>query len=151
MRDQVESELRGFDCTVIRNEEWRTGQASSVKKAIQNVNTETDAIIFLLVDQPQINAGMVINILQEFALKNADVITHEFDGMIRHPVLFSKHTFQYMLELNGDAGGRQLFKQFPPLKILINDPFFALDVDTKDDLQELNLIRPSELNSTQDN
>ncbi len=149
--DRVECELRGLKCKVVRNEDWRSGQASSVKKAIQNVNPETDAIIFLLVDQPQFNVDMVKNILQEHALKDADIITHEFNGMARHPVLFSKNTFPNMLELDGDAGGRQLFKQFLPLKIKIDDPFFALDVDTQEDLQELDNKRPSDPNFNPEN
>jgi len=142
----IEAELKGLNCITIFNSEWKSGQSSSVKTAIKNLPENMDAIVFLLVDQPQFDIEMVNNLLKKHALTNADIIIHEFKGMHRHPVLFSRKLFPFLVELKGDAGGRQLFEQFPPVTIKINDPYLAIDIDTKEDLKKLSSYRASKSN-----
>jgi molybdenum cofactor cytidylyltransferase len=63
---------------------------------------------------------------------------HSFNGQTRHPILFSRNTFPELLKIEGDQGGRQLFNLYSPLKIKLEDSIMAVDVDTMNDLMEIN-------------
>jgi molybdenum cofactor cytidylyltransferase len=96
-----------------------------------------DALLFLLVDQPQITPSMVNNVLNLFAHQKEDIIVHSYNNQYRHPILFSKNTFQDLMSIQGDQGGRQLFEQYSPRKINLVNDYLAMDVDTVDDLKDL--------------
>lgn len=118
----------------IYNPGWKKGQSGSVRIGIESLNENIEAVIFLLVDQPQINPEMLNRIVVEYARTKSDIIGYEYKGKIRHPVLFSRNTFNDLLSIQGDSGGRQLFKKYSPLAIPINNSFFAMDFDTPEEL-----------------
>ncbi len=120
---------------ITENKNWRKGQSTSVKAGIEFFGkNKPEAILFLLVDQPQINEDLIKNTLNKYAYTKADIIVHEFNGKNRHPTLFSKNTFKKLIQIKGEEGGRQIFKDFNLLKIKINDPYMAQDIDTKEEL-----------------
>jgi molybdenum cofactor cytidylyltransferase len=69
--EQVESTLNDLDVIVIRNEHWRTGQASSIRAGIESLvkrsSPGTGGAIFLLADQPQITTSILRALLEKHA------------------------------------------------------------------------------------
>jgi CTP:molybdopterin cytidylyltransferase MocA len=57
---------------IIRNEQWKTGQASSIRAAIEMLShsSNTGGAIFLLSDQPQLTTS----ILRALREKHADAL-----------------------------------------------------------------------------
>jgi len=136
--EKIVSFINKDQIKVINNKDWKAGQSTSVKKGVSLFKGEKfDAILFLLVDQPQISISMINDVLNLFAYKKENIIVHNYKGQFRHPILFSKHTFDDLMEIRGDQGGRQLFKKFPPLQINLENDFLAIDIDTKNDLKKL--------------
>ena len=130
--------INNYDINIINNPDWEAGQSESVKLGVnylifKNVN----AILFLLVDQPQISSSMINKVLTEFAYNKPNIIVHDYHGQNRHPILFSHKVFQELLKIKGDKGGRQLFDKYSPKKIELSDDYLAIDVDTYDDLMKL--------------
>lgn len=121
----------------IFNPNWKDGQSESIKIGIKKIKKYANAVIFLLVDQPQISSEMINRILIEYACTKTDVIAYEYNGKLHHPVLFSNVTYTDLLLIQGDSGGRQLFKKYSPLEIPITDSFFALDIDTPEELEKI--------------
>ena len=114
------------------NPEWKSGQSSSVKSGLLFLKDNVEAIVFLLVDQPQIDHNMINKVVINFACSKPDIILHKYKNNNRHPVLFSKNTFYDLKKIQGDSGGKQLFNKYIPFEIIIEDPYLALDFDSPD-------------------
>jgi molybdenum cofactor cytidylyltransferase len=137
--EEIFPTINKYNIKIINNHEWKKGQATSVKKGIKAISVKKiDAILFLLVDQPQISTNLIENVLNLFAYQKSNIIVHSFNGQTRHPILFSRNTFPELLKIEGDQGGRQLFNLYSPLKIKLEDSIMAVDVDTMNDLMEIN-------------
>jgi len=130
------NEINDFsNVKIIKNPNWSSGQASSVNIGVENLSVETEAVIFLLVDQPQIEVKNVRDLIIAFAKTNENIIAYNFQGKARHPVLFSKKLFNALCNLSGNSGGKQLFSKNPPLFLIFEDPKQARDFDTPEDLK----------------
>ncbi len=132
--DLVRKELENSQVGVLYTDLWAKGQSESVKKAIETLPEFCEAVVFVLVDQPQIDLKLIETLLIKYAITKAEIIAFEFNHQIRHPVLFSRKVFHQLLAISGEAGGRQIFSQFPPLTIDMSDPEQAIDFDTVEDL-----------------
>ncbi|MBE0684926.1 MAG: putative selenium-dependent hydroxylase accessory protein YqeC [Anaerolineaceae bacterium] len=136
--EEIEPLISKYEITILNNVNWEFGQASSVKLGVNYLLKDSvDAIIFLLVDQPQITASMINDVLNLFAYQKHNIIVHNYVGQNRHPILFSNTTFQDLLGIEGDKGGRQLFEKFSPFQIILEDEYMAIDIDTIEDLKKL--------------
>jgi molybdenum cofactor cytidylyltransferase len=51
--------------------------------------------------------------------------------------MFDRVTFDDLLSLTGDTGGRSLFSRYPVMWLPWHDPSLLLDVDTPEDYQKL--------------
>jgi molybdenum cofactor cytidylyltransferase len=54
-----------------------------------------------------------------------------------NPVLFDRETFDDLLKLEGDQGGRAIFSKFNPAYLEWTDDRLSMDVDTPEDYQRL--------------
>jgi len=120
---------------IIHNPDWKTGQASSVKIGVENLSNGFEAVIFLLVDQPQIDVKTIRNLVISYATTNANIIAYSYNGTARHPILFSKKLFSELKNLSGNSGGQQLFHAYPPLFLAFEDTKQAADFDSREDLR----------------
>ena len=136
--DEIKNEIRKSNIPVVFNPNWQSGQASSVMLGIQSLDKDVDAALFLLVDQPQISPKHLNRLIHLFAKTKAHTLSYEFDGIYRHPVIFSKAIFREFQGISGDIGGRKLFKQYKPITIEYTDEINAFDIDRPDDLKRLN-------------
>lgn len=136
--EEIRTVIDQYEINILKNDEWERGQASTVRSGVRYfLQKPVEAIIFLLVDQPQITTDMIKNVLNLFAYQKPNIIVHLNKGQNRHPILFSKNTFEELINIQGDRGGRQLFDKFPPSTINLSDDYLALDIDTIDDLKNL--------------
>ena len=94
------------------NSEWQSGQSSSVKAGLLAVPAGTQAVLFLLVDQPGINDDVINAVLKRYRSTGAPIVAPRVDGRIANPVLFDRIVWPELRELSGDEGGRQLFKKY---------------------------------------
>ena len=130
--------IQKFKIKTINNVNWEAGQSTSVKLGVSYfLDDQIEAILFLLVDQPQITSGMINNVLNLFAYQKDKIIVHSYKGQYRHPILFSKKRFKDLLNIHGEQGGRQLFERYSPVQINLENDFLALDIDTIKDLKNL--------------
>ncbi|GJQ51428.1 MAG: hypothetical protein HKUEN02_02750 [Anaerolineaceae bacterium] len=143
--EQVESAVKDLDVKIVRNGEWRSGQASSIQAGVLSLipaplpvgEGYAGACIFLLVDQPQITTS----ILQALAEKHAEglysAVAPLAMGRRANPVLFDRRTFADLLTLEGDTGGRAIFHKFRVEFLPWHDERLLLDVDTPEHYQRL--------------
>jgi molybdenum cofactor cytidylyltransferase len=149
--EPVESAVSDLDILVIQNEDWKSGQASSIKtgvKALTSASTALDArlppsakdiggAIFLLADQPQLTTSILHALVQRHAEGLYPVIAPMVIDQRANPVLFDRVTFPDLLTLEGDVGGRAVFHKHRVEYLPWHDDRLLLDVDTPEMYQRL--------------
>lgn len=139
--ERVESAVNDLDVLCIRNEHWKTGQASSIRAAIESLaqpsSPKTGGAIFLLADQPQLTSSVIRALLEKHASRLYPIVAPMVIDRRANPVLFDRVTFPDLLTLEGDVGGRAVFHKHRLEYLPWHDDRLLLDVDTPEMYQRL--------------
>ncbi|MGD8758895.1 MAG: selenium cofactor biosynthesis protein YqeC [Anaerolineales bacterium] len=122
--------------SVVENRAWREGQSGSVIAGLRAVESQAEAVMFLLSDVPFVGGELVRALVAEHRSTLAPLIAPSVEGQRATPVLFDRVAFHELHHLEGDQGGRALFDRFPSRSV----PWQAdilFDIDTPDDLHAL--------------
>jgi molybdenum cofactor cytidylyltransferase len=91
---------------IVINEEWETGQLSSVQAAIRSLPAGTDGLILCLIDHPLISAALVNDLIEQYYQTGMKIVLPVFQGMRGHPVIFSSTLYAELLRAPADKGAR---------------------------------------------
>ena len=134
---EVAKEIEDLPVEIVHNEDWQSGQSSSVRAAMNGMPRDVGAAAFLVVDQPQLGSALVKALIAEHSRSLAAIVSPQVDGQRSNPVLFDRRTFADFERLSGDKGGRALFSRYRVSWVPWLDTSLALDVDTLEDYQRL--------------
>jgi molybdenum cofactor cytidylyltransferase len=139
--EDVESAVDDSNVMILRNEEWKRGQASSIKAGLERLVSLTaprvGGAIFLLVDQPQLTTSILHALVEKHAEGLYPIIAPMVMDRRANPVLFDRVTFPDLLTLEGDVGGRAIFHKHRVEYLPWHDDRLLLDVDTPEMYQRL--------------
>ena len=122
------------DVTVLRNEDWAEGQATSLQVAVAYAGSVGHrAVVFGLGDQPGVPASAWAAVGSE----DHDLVAASFDGRLRPPVKVGAALWSH-LPLTGDEGGRTLIRRHPDLVRALPCEGNPDDIDTVEDLAAWN-------------
>jgi molybdenum cofactor cytidylyltransferase len=115
------------------------GQSTSVIAGLWATNPKSDAVMFLVGDQPLIQKELINSLIKNFTSRSAWIVAPSFKKELRNPVLFSRELFPELLQLTGDRGGRVLIEKHMNKTALIEwqDEIPFLDLDVHDDYERL--------------
>jgi molybdenum cofactor cytidylyltransferase len=133
----IENAVSGLPVKVLKNDEWQTGQSSSIRVGVKALPKNIGSVVFQLVDQPHISHTLIRQLMVEHNLSLAPIILPEAGGRRANPVLFDRTTFSDLLKLQGDVGGRSIFLHYTVKMIPWNDEGILMDVDTPEDYARL--------------
>jgi molybdenum cofactor cytidylyltransferase len=85
---------------------------------------------------PLIEADLIKALVARHRTTLKAVIVPYAQGRRGNPVLFDGITFEALLRVKGDQGGRAIFDRFPPSQLAWDDSVL-FDVDTPEDLRRL--------------
>ncbi|MFN3741240.1 MAG: selenium cofactor biosynthesis protein YqeC [Anaerolineales bacterium] len=135
---EVEAALRGLEVKLVFNPAWQSGQASSIRagiEALRHLDPQVGAAIFLLADQPGVNPQVLQALVEHHAGTLVAVVAPLVGGQRANPVLFDRVTFDDLLKLEGDQGGRAIFSRYPPQFLPWHDEALLFDIDTPQDVE----------------
>lgn len=121
----------------IYNEKYELGRAESIKRAVENVSENSDALLFMVGDKPTVKTDLINRALEEFKRKSPSILyvmTPEGRG---HPIIFSKKLFGELMDLSGDMVGSELIEKYKNDTIELADGKIQVDIDTLDDYEGL--------------
>ena len=126
----------------ITNEQFLEGLSSSIKAAIGFGNNESSGVLVFLGDQPLLRTStidQILNVIIEKGLAQSQCIVQPtYNGTPGHPVFISAPMIPYLKALSGDQGAKPIFKFADQhIYVPIDDEWTILDVDTKQDYQNL--------------
>lgn len=116
--------------TVVRNERWREGLATSLQAGIAAADAAGhDAVVVGLGDQPLVPASAWAAV----AAVDAPIVTATFAGRRSPPVRLDRTVWR-LLPTTGDEGARALMRERPDLVVEVACDGEAVDIDTVEDL-----------------
>ncbi|HEY60766.1 MAG TPA: nucleotidyltransferase family protein [Anaerolineae bacterium] len=135
--NQIVRTILRYPIRIIRNKRWQSGKASSIREGISSLPDETQAVVLFVVDQPYLNDSLINALLQIRLKTSAKIITPCVKEIQCNPVLFKRDTFEQLLMLRGDDGGKTIFKHFQVKWVNWKDNEVLVDIDAKEDLEVL--------------
>ncbi|MDP9334685.1 MAG: nucleotidyltransferase family protein [Actinomycetota bacterium] len=128
----------GDGIEIVRNDAPERGIASSLQCALRRLEPDSaaPAVVVGLADQPLVGAEAYRRVARAHA-DGASLAFASYDGVRGNPVLIARSYWSEALELDGDEGARVLFRRHPAIAVPCGDTGAAADVDTPEDLAEL--------------
>jgi molybdenum cofactor cytidylyltransferase len=140
--EEVESAVKDLDVQIVRNADWQEGQASSIRAGLDplpgpppnptkfsRIWGRERNVIFLLADQPQVTRHVLDALKGRHAEGLFPIVAPLVADRRGNPVLFDQITFDELRALQGDVGGRVLFRKYPLEYVPWHDESLLFDVD----------------------
>lgn len=135
--EETAAVLAGLPVTLVYNPDWEAGQSTSVRAGLRACSSQTQGVLFILGDQPDLPAGLLQTLVATHRCTLASVVAPRHEGRRGNPMLFDRRCFPELLALSGDVGGRQLLDAHADAIAWVEaGPEVLRDVDKPDDLEE---------------
>lgn len=123
----------------IINPRFAEGQSTSVVAGLEAVRGEFTAAMFLMGDQPLLDAGIIDRLIDAHGDGAMDICLPAVKGRRRNPVIFSRRFFPDILALSGDTGARAIIEAHGDAiaRVAFEDERAFRDVDREDDMRAL--------------
>ena len=138
--EQIKPQIDKLPVQIVENPHWETGMASSIRAGIDSINqsdSNLDAVIIALADQPLINATVFDRLIQNYQEMGNIIIASAYDEIVGVPALFNCALFPELMQLEGDKGAKALMGKYRDKILAIEIAEAAIDIDTPDDYEEL--------------
>jgi CTP:molybdopterin cytidylyltransferase MocA len=140
-REVIRSAIDFGVATVLVNDEWEEGMASSIRagvKVVDTGHTGSAGVLLMTCDQPRVTAEHLREMIEQFDAQAGTVlIASIYAGVRGTPAIFPRAMFADLLALRGDRGARGLLTKasLPVVEIQLEGG--ELDIDRPEDLAEL--------------
>lgn len=116
------------------NPDYEQGMSTSITAGLNLVDSQVQAVMLALGDQPLINSQTINKLVKEFYNHDKGIAIPTCQGRRGHPIIFAIKYKEKLLELRGDMGGRQIVKDHPDdmLEVAVNCEGIFIDIDTED-------------------
>lgn len=138
--DEIRKSISPKNVTVLHNENWPEGIASSIRLGVSEsikLNDSLDGILFLLSDQPFVSKELIEELIEKHANGKQKITACGYKGNVGVPAILSKDFFPKLLELKGDVGAKKIITQNSDNLQSVVFKKGSFDVDTEKDVQEL--------------
>ncbi len=126
----------------VLNPQWATGLGSSIHRAIRFIQQSLPlarAALLMVCDQPFVSTEHLEKLISRYHTEGAPIVASAYSGIAGVPALFDKTLFGQLLELSPEAGAGKIIRNSGFI-VTIDFPEGKFDIDTPDDLNELNKL-----------
>ena len=123
----------------IINQFWSEGLASSIRHAaLAAIDKDVNGLLLVHVDQYRLTAADLQTLYATWKQSPESVSVAMYGDAIGPPVIFPRHCFANLLELNGDVGARRVIASQPAHAVLrVSIPNAIQDLDEPSQLADL--------------
>lgn len=139
-RDDVERALdclpRDWPVRIIFNPDFVAGEMlSSIQTGVAELGNSCEAALIALGDQPQIEADVVVTILDTYYQSGASLVIPSFGMRRGHPMLIARSLWAELLALRSPQTLRELIQanQGEIVYVNVDTPSILQDLDTPED------------------
>ncbi len=129
---------------VVINHEYHEGQSSSLKAGLACVRKAYSSVMYLLADQPMINSNTIDLLVDQFHGSGREICVPVFERHRGNPTIFKRSMYEKIMMLDGDIGARDIIAENAERTVYakIKDPLCFFDIDSPEDLKELQGLMP---------
>ncbi len=124
--------------SVVVNRDWREGLASSIRAGVARLPPSCAGVMLVLADQACVTAEDLRRLAGAWRRQPLSVAAARYGATVGVPAIFPQHRFGELSELTGDTGARALLRRHADTLVKVPMASAAFDLDTPDDLLELN-------------
>lgn len=137
--ERVQAAVSGFEVTIVNNQKYAAGQATSVRRGVEAARThEADAIVFALGDMPAVDTESIDLLVSAYYAGVGYALATAFEGNRGNPVLFARRHFDALANITGDTGGRGILRNDDRAALVeTGDRGVLIDVDSLKDMEKL--------------
>lgn len=137
--DGITAQLEPGRSRIVRNPDYASGQASSLRTGVGALGPEADAAVVLLGDQPGVTAALLEALVARQRETGAAAVVCVQDGRRSPPTLLHGDLWPEIAAVRGDVGAREVLARRSDVATLDVERAFAKldDIDTRDDLARL--------------
>ena len=129
--------LRHSPGSVLVNQDWREGLASSIRAAVTRLPATCSGVMLVLADQAAVTTDDLKRLAGTWRKQPHYIAAALYGGRAGVPAIFPRSTFRELSELRGDVGARALLRRNSDRVLRVPMPSAALDIDTPEDLLAL--------------
>lgn len=135
----VAKALDGLAVCLVHNPDFAHGLSTSLRRGLEAVPAEADAVVVCLGDMPLVDAGVIARLIAAFnPAEHRSICVPVHQGERGNPVLWGKQHFEALSSLTGDRGARILFDSHADELVEVQMPDRAVltDIDTPEALDD---------------
>ena len=136
--DDVRQRLNDPSVTLVTNPNPDSEMSVSIALGLQAIDPKAKAVLITPVDHPAVPSEIIGSMIENWR-GGAKLIQPEFEGKGGHPVLIDLSYGDDLSNLDSREGLRGFFEKHRPevLRLPVDSPFIAQDMDTWDDYVRL--------------
>ena len=94
-------------------------------------------MILSVCDQPFVTAALFQQLFQKQLESGREIVASAYSGARGTPVLLTRKYFDQLIELEKDAGAKQIIQAYPDNVATVDFPGGEVDIDTMEDYERL--------------
>jgi molybdenum cofactor cytidylyltransferase len=138
-RAEIQESLKSFNIVYIYNNEFTNGEMlTSLQVGLGSLGDETEAVLIVLGDQPQIEAGIIEEVLERYSSTHQKIIVPSYKMHRGHPWLVEKTLWQEILNLRHPETLRNFLNANNKIidYVKVNSQSVIQDLDTQSDYSQ---------------
>jgi molybdenum cofactor cytidylyltransferase len=130
--EEITKRLSGRPVKIVVNPLYRKGMGTSIAAGLQFVDSQAQAVMLVLGDQPYVDSPTIDRLIDAFGRKKKGIIIPTYKKKRGHPLIFARNYKAQLSKLTGDIGGREIIRQNPKdiLEVPVDGEGILIDIDT---------------------
>lgn len=134
--EKIKPHISNQNIELIFNKNYQKGLSSSIVcgvEFIEKQHSNFDAILILLVDQPEVDTQYLKNLIATYQKNKTKIIASSYSKKSGVPAIFPKKHFKNLQLLKGDKGAKEFLQNHisETIQLQRGEPF--VDLDTQED------------------
>jgi molybdenum cofactor cytidylyltransferase len=137
--EDIRAHLQHLAVRFALNPDPESEMGASIACGARELPADSEAVLIAPTDFPAIPAAVVTILIDSWRTRPARLLAPKYEGRGGHPVLIDLCFREQLLNLDPQRGLRGLFDEHREvtLRVPVNSPFVARDIDTWDDYRAL--------------
>jgi molybdenum cofactor cytidylyltransferase len=136
--DEIRQRVDFGTAKVVENPVFTEGCASSYRAGIAALDSQSEAIMIILGDQPGITPEIINRLADEWRASEAPIALCSYQGRKGHPMIFARSLFDQLESLHGDKAAWKLVDANGDSVLDVDLALpFPEDINTPDDFERV--------------
>ncbi|MGB1284339.1 MAG: nucleotidyltransferase family protein [Polaribacter sp.] len=136
--EKITSKISHQNVEFIFNKKYQKGLSSSIVSGVEYIEKQPlnfDAILIVLVDQPEVNSQYLTEIITTYQKNNTKIVASSYSKKSGVPAIFPKKYFKSLQLLKGDKGAKDFLQKHESEIIQLKREQSFLDIDLPEEYQ----------------